>query len=121
MYSLVYDGESKIYNFPLLDGMENGELRIVPLYSEFIVSRRVDHIFRKEDAGEVICYTGKVLSYDVATWLCSIIYEYEIDDGIEDEDDEPKQRSWGTFVGRLPELWHQASFVGYFRLFLYFW
>jgi hypothetical protein len=67
MYSLVYDGESKIYNFPLLDGMENGELRIVPLYSEFIVSRRVDHIFRKEDAGEVICYTGKVLSYDVAT------------------------------------------------------
>jgi hypothetical protein len=36
MYSLVYDGESETYNFPLLDDMENGELRIVPLDSEFI-------------------------------------------------------------------------------------
>ena len=37
MYSLVYDGESETYNFPLLDDIENGELRIVPFDSEFIV------------------------------------------------------------------------------------
>ena len=84
MYSLVYDGESETYNFPLLDDMENGDLRIVPLDSEFIVGRRVDHRFRREDDGEVIWYTGKVSSYDVATDLCTIIYDYEID-----EDDEP--------------------------------
>jgi hypothetical protein len=41
MYSLVYDGESETYNFPLLDDMENGELRIVPLDSEFIVGRQI--------------------------------------------------------------------------------
>ena len=93
MYSLVYNGESETYNFPLLDDMENGELRIVPLDSEFIVCRRVDHRFRREDDGEVIWYTGKVSSYDVATDLCTIIYDYEIDDDDdcidEDEDDEP--------------------------------
>jgi hypothetical protein len=35
--------------------------------------------------------TGKVSSYDVATDLCTIIYDYEIDDDddSEDEDDEP--------------------------------
>jgi hypothetical protein len=90
MYSLVYDGESETYNFPLLDDMENGELRIVPLDSEFIVGRRVDHRFRREDDGEVIWYTGKVSSYDVATNLCTIIYDYEIDDDddcIDDDDD----------------------------------
>jgi hypothetical protein len=70
--------------------MENGELRIVPLDSEFIVGRRVDHRFRREDDGEVIWYTGKVSSYDVATNLCTIIYDYEIDDDddcIDDDDD----------------------------------
>ena len=84
MYSLVYDGESETYDFPLLDNMQNGEMRNVPLDSEFIVGRRVDHRFRREDDVEVIWYTGKVSSYDVATGLCTIIYNYEIDD-----DDEP--------------------------------
>jgi len=63
MYSLVYDGESETYNFTLLDDMDNGELRIAPLNSEFIVGRHVDHRF--------------------ATCLCTVIYDYEI------EDDEP--------------------------------
>lgn len=91
MYSLVYDGESETYNFTLLDDMENGELRIVPFDSEFIVGRRVDHRFRREDDEEVIWYTCKVSNYDAATGLCTIIYDYEVDDdddGI-DEDDEP--------------------------------
>jgi hypothetical protein len=52
-----------------------------------------DHRFHREDDGEVIWYTGKVSSYDVATDLCTIIYDYEIDDDDdcidEDEDDEP--------------------------------
>jgi hypothetical protein len=73
--------------------MENGELRIVPLDSEFIVGRRVDHRFRREYDEEVIWYTGNVSSFDVATYLCTIIYDYEIDDDDdcidEDEEDEP--------------------------------
>jgi len=75
MYSLGYDGKGETYNFPLLDDMENPELRIVPLDSEFIVGRRVDHRFRREYDVEVIWYTGKVSSYDVATGLCTIIYD----------------------------------------------
>jgi hypothetical protein len=49
MYSLVYDGESETYNFPLLDDMENGQLRIVPLDSEFIVGRRVQKKYNLQE------------------------------------------------------------------------
>ena len=92
MYSLVYDGESETYSFPLLDDMENGELRIVPLDAAFIVGRRVDHRFRRESDGEEFWYTGRIISHDEATGLSTIAYDYE-DDGDDDDDDDNDEPS----------------------------
>lgn len=41
--------------------------------------------FCRDDV-QLIWYTGKVSSYDVATGLCAIIYDYKIDDDDDDDD-----------------------------------
>lgn len=67
MYSLVYDGATETFRFPLLNDTEKDELRIVTLDQYFIVGRRMDHIFCREADGEEFCYTwtvyGMVVNY----------------------------------------------------------
>ncbi|CAG2203641.1 unnamed protein product [Mytilus edulis] len=87
MYSLVYDGETETFIFPLLDDMEKDELRIVPLDPAFLVGRRVDHRFRREADGEEFWYTGTVTGHDADTGLSTIAYDFEDADDDDDDDD----------------------------------
>ncbi|CAC5414207.1 unnamed protein product [Mytilus coruscus] len=88
MYTLVYDGETETFSFPLLDDMEKDELRIVPLDPAFIVGRRVDHRFCREADGEEFWYTGTVTGHDADTGLSTIAYDFEDGDGEDDDDDD---------------------------------
>ncbi|XP_052088201.1 uncharacterized protein LOC127725313 [Mytilus californianus] len=88
MYTLVYDGETETFSFPLLDDMEKDELRIVPLDPAFIEGRRVDHRFCREADGEEFWYTGTVTGHDADTGLSTIAYDFEDGDGDDDDDDD---------------------------------
>ncbi|CAC5426314.1 unnamed protein product [Mytilus coruscus] len=88
MYTLVYDGETETFSFPLLDDMEKDELRIVPLDPAFIVGRRVDHRFCQEADREEFWYTGTVTGHDADTGLSTIAYDFDDGDGDDDDDDD---------------------------------
>ncbi|CAC5422948.1 unnamed protein product [Mytilus coruscus] len=88
MYTLGYDGETDTFSFPLLDDMESGELRIVPLDPAFIEGRRVDHIFCREVDWEEFWFTGTVTGHDAVTGLSTVAYDYEDDDDDDDDEDD---------------------------------
>ncbi|CAG2191558.1 CFAP44 [Mytilus edulis] len=66
MYSLVYNGETETFSFPLLDDMEKDWLRIVPLDPAFLV--------------------GTITGHDADKGLSTIAYDFEDSDDDDDDD-----------------------------------
>ena len=74
MYGIRYDGTNKVYRFPLLQDLEDGELRLVPVPAMFFVGRYIRQRFILESTGEDTWFTGVVIDYDADSKLSTVEY-----------------------------------------------
>ncbi len=86
MYTIKYDNCNDVFQFPLLEDLAAGDLRIEIPAGAFFVGKRIEHRFKLED-GEEYWFEGKVVSFDPSTKVHTIQYRYEEEEEEEEEDD----------------------------------
>ena len=74
VYGIRYDGSNKVYRFPLLQDLKDGELHPVPVPAEFFVGKYIRQRFFLESTGEDTWFTGVVIDYDADSKLSTVEY-----------------------------------------------
>jgi hypothetical protein len=86
IYSILYDCSRHPYLFPLLDHLESGILKLLPVDSAYLVGKKIEHRFCSSASGEDYWGTGIVSSY---VGEGKYVVNYDCLDVADEEDEGP--------------------------------